>query len=109
MAQVDGQRKDFIPSRRIWRLAETYLTMDFQTEADIIRALGKILKTGISTKVTKPVYWVLWVDRHRQRLKWNTTRKPLMPLMSATGIPAEDLLSRFGLSQADAGRGTLSL
>ena len=55
--QVDGQREDF---KRMGILADwdnPYLTMDFQTEADIIRSLGKIAANGHLVKGYKPVYW----------------------------------------------------
>src|SRR5690606_19420755 len=34
-----------------------YLTMDKKTEADIVRALGKIAENGHLIKGLKPVYW----------------------------------------------------
>ena len=34
-----------------------YLTMDFKTEANIIRALGKIISNGHLLKGAKPVHW----------------------------------------------------
>ncbi|SPX12238.1 isoleucyl-tRNA synthetase [Escherichia coli] len=34
-----------------------YLTMDFKTEANIIRALGKIIGNGHLHKGAKPVHW----------------------------------------------------
>ena len=34
-----------------------YLTMDFGTEANIIRALGKIIANGHLHKGSKPVHW----------------------------------------------------
>lgn len=55
--QVDGQRKDF---KRLGILGEwdkPYLTMDFNTEANIVRALAKIIKNGHLHKGSKPVHW----------------------------------------------------
>ncbi|NYY74659.1 hypothetical protein DMH88_14810 [Escherichia coli] len=41
-----------------WRLrSHPYLTMDFKTEANIIRALGKIIGNGHLHKGAKPVHW----------------------------------------------------
>ena len=34
-----------------------YLTMDFKTEADIMRALGEIYKNGYLYQGSKPVHW----------------------------------------------------
>ncbi|MCL6416191.1 isoleucine--tRNA ligase [Aestuariirhabdus sp. Z084] len=55
--QVNGQREDF---KRLGVLGDwdnPYLTMNFETEANIIRALGKIAENGHLTKGYKPVYW----------------------------------------------------
>lgn len=55
--QVEGQKKDFV---RLGGLADwdnPYLTMNFEFEADIIRALGKIVENGHLYKGFKPVYW----------------------------------------------------
>ncbi|MHA2939565.1 isoleucine--tRNA ligase [Vibrio sp. RC27] len=55
--QVDGQRESF---KRLGILGEwdkPYRTMDFGTEANIIRALGKIADNGHLLKGFKPVHW----------------------------------------------------
>ena len=55
--QVNGQREDF---KRLGVMGEwdnPYLTMNFDTEANIIRALGKIFENGHITKGEKPVHW----------------------------------------------------
>ncbi len=55
--QVDGQREDF---KRLGVFADwdkPYLTMDFNTEANIIRALGKIAENGHLQQGFKPVHW----------------------------------------------------
>ncbi|MFT5691891.1 MAG: isoleucyl-tRNA synthetase [Oceanicoccus sp.] len=55
--QVDNQRDSF---KRLGVLGEwdnPYLTMNFQNEADIIRALGKIAGNGYLQKGFKPVHW----------------------------------------------------
>lgn len=55
--QVDGQKVDFERLGIFAQWDKPYLTMDFQTEADIIRALGKIADNGHLVKGYKPVYW----------------------------------------------------
>ncbi len=57
MSQVEGQRRDFIRLGVFGDWDNPYLTMNFQTEADIIRALGKIAENGHLVKGYKPVYW----------------------------------------------------
>lgn len=55
--QVDGQREDFIRLGVLGDWSRPYLTMDFNTEANIIRALGKIIGNGHLHKGAKPVHW----------------------------------------------------
>ncbi|AYN28878.1 MULTISPECIES: isoleucine--tRNA ligase [Buttiauxella] len=55
--QVDGQRADFIRLGVLGDWSRPYLTMDFKTEANIIRALGKIVGNGHLHKGAKPVHW----------------------------------------------------
>ncbi|HVL00742.1 MAG TPA: isoleucine--tRNA ligase [Dongiaceae bacterium] len=57
MQQVNGQREDFIRLGVLGDWQNPYLTMDFKTEADTIRALGKIAANGHLVKGFKPVYW----------------------------------------------------
>jgi len=55
--QVDRQRQDFKRLGIIGDWEHPYLTMDFKTEADIIRALGRIIANGHLHKGSKPVHW----------------------------------------------------
>jgi isoleucyl-tRNA synthetase len=55
--QVDGQRKDFIRLGVFGDWGDPYLTMDYRFEADIIRALGRIIANGHLHKGFKPVHW----------------------------------------------------
>lgn len=57
--QVDGQKKDFIRLGVLGDWDNPYLTMSFQSEADIIRALGKIAANGHLLKGFKPVHWCM--------------------------------------------------
>jgi isoleucyl-tRNA synthetase len=57
--QVDGQRRDF---KRLGVLADwdqPYLTMDYKFEANIVRALGKVIINGHVHKGSKPVHWCI--------------------------------------------------
>ena len=54
--QVEGQKKDFIRLGVLGDWDRPYLTMDFKTEANIIRALGKIISNGHLLKGAKPVH-----------------------------------------------------
>ena len=57
--QVARQKKDFIRLGVLGEWDHPYLTMDFKTEADIIRALGKIYENGYLYQGRKPVNWCL--------------------------------------------------
>ncbi|MBE9562617.1 MAG: isoleucine--tRNA ligase, partial [Proteobacteria bacterium] len=55
--QVDKQREDFKRLGVIGDWDNPYLTMNYQTEADIIRALGQIIQAGHVHSGFKPVHW----------------------------------------------------
>ena len=57
--QIERQKKDFIRLGVLGDWDHPYLTMDFKTEADIIRALGKINENGYLYQGYKPVNWCL--------------------------------------------------
>lgn len=57
--QVEGQKKDFIRLGVLGDWDKPYLTMDFDTEAAIIRTLGKVVANGHLYKGSKPVHWCL--------------------------------------------------
>ncbi len=55
--QVDRQKADFIRLGVLGEWDKPYLTMDYQTEADIMRTLGEVYKNGYLYKGSKPVHW----------------------------------------------------
>lgn len=55
--QVAGQKAGFIRLGVLGEWDKPYLTMDFKTEADIVRALGRIVANGHLVRGFKPVYW----------------------------------------------------
>ncbi|MBA2408599.1 MAG: isoleucine--tRNA ligase [Gammaproteobacteria bacterium] len=55
--QVDGQRRDFIRLGVFGAWDDPYLTMDHRYEANIVRALGKVIARGHVFKGFKPVHW----------------------------------------------------
>jgi isoleucyl-tRNA synthetase len=55
--QVEKQKKDFVRLGVLGDWDNPYLTMDFKTEADIMRALGDIYKNGYLYQGSKPVHW----------------------------------------------------
>ena len=57
LGQIDNQREDFIRLGVLGDWYDPYLTMKFETEANIVRALGKIIENGHVTRGDKPVHW----------------------------------------------------
>ncbi|MCE0493232.1 isoleucine--tRNA ligase [Vibrio salinus] len=55
--QVEGQKESFKRLGIMGEWDKPYRTMDFATEANIIRALGKIADNGHLLKGFKPVHW----------------------------------------------------
>jgi len=55
--QINRQRVDFKRLGVFGDWDDPYLTMAFETEADIIRALGAIVEKGHVHKGSKPVHW----------------------------------------------------
>ena len=55
--QVKRQKADFIRLGVTGDWERPYMTMDYGTEANIIRALGKMIDAGHMQKGFKPVYW----------------------------------------------------
>jgi len=57
--QVSRQREDFKRLGILGSWDEPYLTMNFQYEADQLRALSEVIRRGYLYKGLKPVYWCL--------------------------------------------------
>ncbi|URJ25201.1 isoleucine--tRNA ligase [Candidatus Blochmannia ocreatus (nom. nud.)] len=55
--QIAIQKKDFIRLGVLGNWHQPYLTMDFKTEANIIRTLSKIISNGYLYKGIKPIHW----------------------------------------------------
>ena len=57
--QVDAQREVFMRMGVLGDWSDPYLTMNFQFEANIVRALGHIVDNGHLHKGFKPVHWCM--------------------------------------------------
>jgi isoleucyl-tRNA synthetase len=55
--QIENQKVDFIRLGVLGDWENPYLTMNFDTEANIVRSLGKIIENGHLQKGDKPVHW----------------------------------------------------
>ena len=59
LKQIDQQRIDFIRLGVLGDWYNPYLTMNFDTEANIVRAVGKIIDNGHVVRGDKPVHWCI--------------------------------------------------
>ncbi len=57
--QIDKQKIDFQRLGVLGDWDRPYLTMNYKTEADIVRSLGKMIKAGHLDRGFKPVYWCI--------------------------------------------------
>ncbi|MEQ1882183.1 MAG: isoleucine--tRNA ligase, partial [Burkholderiales bacterium] len=57
--QIERQKKDFIRLGVLGDWERPYRTMEFRSEADTIRALGRIRSRGYLIQGAKPVHWCL--------------------------------------------------
>ncbi|WHL24975.1 MAG: isoleucine--tRNA ligase [Candidatus Blochmannia vicinus] len=55
--QIEIQKKDFMRLGVLGDWAKPYLTMNFKTEANIIRTLSKVISCGYFYKGIKPIHW----------------------------------------------------
>jgi isoleucyl-tRNA synthetase len=99
--QIDLQRADF---KRLGVLGEwdnPYRTMDFRYEADIIRALGKIVANGHLTRGAKPVYWCFDCGSAlaEAEIEYADKKSPAVDIAYDAKDPA-DVAARFGLADA---------
>ena len=57
--QIEKQKRDFIRLGVLGDWQNPYLSMDFQTEANILRTFGALLAKGYIHRGHKPVHWCL--------------------------------------------------
>jgi isoleucyl-tRNA synthetase len=57
LKQIENQKIDFIRLGVLGDWDDPYLTMKFETEANIVRSLGKIVANGHLHRGDKPVHW----------------------------------------------------
>ena len=108
--QVNGQREDFKRMGILGDWDNPYLTMDFQTEADIIRALGKIAANGHLVKGYKPVYWSVVGGSALAEAEVEYQDKTSTQIdVRYAAIDEADLLSAFTFVGTDQGEGEVSV
>ncbi len=109
--QVDGQREDFKRLGILGDWENPYLTMDFRFEADIVRALGKIIDNGHLHKGEKPVHWCTECGSAlaEAEVEYEDKTSPAIDVRFRV-VDEAGLVSKFQLEKDDeAGNGTISI
>jgi len=100
--QVEGQKADFMRLGVLGDWDRPYLTMDFGTEANIIRALSKIIGNGHLHKGAKPVHWCLDCRSAlaEAEVEYYDKTSPSIDVMF-NAIDADAVRQAFGVSQVN--------
>ncbi|TKB44246.1 isoleucine--tRNA ligase [Thalassotalea mangrovi] len=108
LKQVDGQREDF---KRLGVFADwdkPYLTMDFATEANIIRALAKITDNGHLHQGFKPVHWCTDCGSALAEAEVEYKDK-VSPAIDVKFTASDDIADKFSHPQGHSGQGPVGI
>lgn len=108
--QVEGQKESFKRLGIFGEWDKPYRTMDFATEANIIRALGKIADNGHLLKGFKPVHWCTDCGSAlaEAEVEYKDKLSPSIDVkFKATDEAA--VLAKFGLAEGVEGHGDVSM
>ncbi|TLU61459.1 isoleucine--tRNA ligase [Thalassotalea litorea] len=108
LKQVDGQREDF---KRLGVFADwdkPYLTMDFGTEANIIRALAKITENGHLHQGFKPVHWCTDCGSALAEAEVEYKDK-VSPAIDVKFTVSDDIAEKFSHPQDHSGEGAIGI
>ncbi|WP_428771228.1 isoleucine--tRNA ligase [Vibrio sp.] len=108
--QVEGQKESFKRLGIFGEWDKPYRTMDFATEANIIRALGKIADNGHLLKGFKPVHWCTDCGSALAEAEVEYKDK-VSPSIDVRFKAADEqaVLSKFALTQGHQGEGDVSI
>jgi isoleucyl-tRNA synthetase len=97
--QIARQKKDFIRLGVLGDWDRPYLTMDFRTEANIVRTLGKIHENGFLFKGEKPVHWCIECGSAlaEAEVEYEDRNSPAIDV-GFTVLDGDKLATAFGLS-----------
>ena len=108
--QMEGQRKDFKRLGVLGDWEHPYLTMDFDCEADIIRALGRIIANGHLQQGYKPVHWCTDCNSALAEAEVEYADKVSSTVDVRFRVPDEEaLFARCHDLSADQGNGPLAV
>ncbi|HHF3019499.1 TPA: isoleucine--tRNA ligase [Vibrio diabolicus] len=108
--QVEGQKESFKRLGIMGEWDKPYRTMDFATEANIIRALGKTASNGHLLKGFKPVHWCTDCGSALAEAEVEYKDK-VSPSIDVRFKAADEaaLLSKFELTEGHEGKGDISI
>ncbi|MFO7542353.1 MAG: isoleucine--tRNA ligase [Thiobacillus sp.] len=100
--QIERQKADFIRLGVLGDWDHPYRTMDFQFEADTLRALGRIQSAGYLYQGAKPVHWCVDCGSAlaEAEVEYEDKTSPAVDVSFAVADPA-DLARRFDLAPLD--------
>ena len=100
--QIARQKKDFIRLGVLGDWDNPYLTMDFKTEADIVRTLGKIFENGYLIKGEKPVHWCIECGSAlaEAEVEYEDKTSPAIDVGFRV-VDADKLAAAFGVANVD--------
>jgi isoleucyl-tRNA synthetase len=110
LGQVERQRADFMRLGVLGDWSRPYLTMDFEVEADILRALGRIIANGHLDRGYKPVHWCADCGSAlaEAEVEYEDRTSPAIDVRFRVDEEA-DVLGRCGLAAGPSGEGPLSV
>lgn len=98
--QIKKQKKDFIRLGIIGNWENPYLTMNFSTEANIIRTFGKIIKNGYLHRGSKPVHWCLKCKSALAEAEIEYFKKVSSAIYTVfVSVNNKKILKKFGISK----------
>lgn len=108
--QIEAQKADFIRLGVMADWENPYLTMDFGTEANIIRSLGKIIDNGHLHKGSKPVHWCTDCGSAlaEAEVEHEDKRSPAIDVRFKA-VDEADVAARFDCAAGHTGQGPLSV
>ncbi|TPG10684.1 isoleucine--tRNA ligase [Rhodanobacter glycinis] len=101
--QVDTQRTDFKRLGVLGDWQKPYRTMDFSYEADMLRALARIVSNGHVVRGAKPVYWCFDCASAlaEAEIEYGDKISPAVDV-AYDAVDAEALAAKFGVDAGDA-------
>jgi len=109
-AQVASQSMDFQRLGILGDWENPYLTMDFRAEADIVRALARIIANGHLHRGSKPVHWCIDCGSALAEAEVEYEDRDSLAIdVRFPVVNLEALLTRFHHVEGHAGQGPLAV